>query len=340
MLRALGNDVPVFTSLYAPGSTFPGFRDADVRPAPLNRLGLLRQSHRLALPLLAPAFSHLQVDAEVAICSSSGWAHGAHVTGRKIVYCYAPARWLYQSDRYASRLSVAGAANAALRPALLRWDRRAAQSAHRYLAISRAVRDQIHAAYGIEADIVPPPPGLIAEGPHEAVAGLADGFIVCVARLHRYKNVGAVVTAMQDLPREQLVVIGEGPEAGRLRRSAPANVRFLSGISDAQLRWLYAHSAGAVSAAYEDFGLVPVEAAAFAKPSATLRFGGFLDTIEEGRTGLFFDRPEPGEIAAALKELLTTSWHAEALRAGAARFAEPAFAARLREIVREAASDA
>ena len=60
----------------------------------------LRRHHRVALPLLAPSFSNLRIAADVVICSSSGWAHGATVEGRKVVYCHTPARWLYQSDRY------------------------------------------------------------------------------------------------------------------------------------------------------------------------------------------------------------------------------------------------
>jgi len=68
----------------------------EVRTLPLNRSATLRRNHRLALSLLAPAFSRLRVAAEVVVCSSSGWAHGAQVEGRKIVYCHTPARWLYQ----------------------------------------------------------------------------------------------------------------------------------------------------------------------------------------------------------------------------------------------------
>ena len=102
---------PVYTSLYDPDGTFPEFAEVDVRTLPINRLAPLRRYHRLALPLLAPSFSRLKVKADVVICSSSGWAHGARVEGRKIVYCHTPARWLYQSDRYlrgrAARAAVA-----------------------------------------------------------------------------------------------------------------------------------------------------------------------------------------------------------------------------------------
>ena len=68
---------PVYTSLTTRPGTFPEFADLDVRTLPLDRVALLRRHHRLALPLLAPAFSSLRVDAEVTVCSSSGWAHGA-----------------------------------------------------------------------------------------------------------------------------------------------------------------------------------------------------------------------------------------------------------------------
>src|SRR5205814_1700314 len=96
------------------------------------------------------------------------------------------------------------------------------------------------------------------DGDRDPIAGLAPGFVLCVTRLQRYKNVDAVVDAFRRLPGERLVVAGDGPDAARLRRSAPENVSFLGPVSDAQLRALYDGCAGTVSAAYEDFGLVPV----------------------------------------------------------------------------------
>ena len=46
---------PVYTSLYDADTTFPEFRGTDIRTLGLNRIGLLRRNHRLALPLLASA---------------------------------------------------------------------------------------------------------------------------------------------------------------------------------------------------------------------------------------------------------------------------------------------
>ena len=178
-------DAAIHTSLYDPDGTFPEFRDHEVVTSPLDRITVLRAHHRLALPLLAPAFDHLHVDADVTLCSSSGWAHGAPVTGAKVVYCYTPARWLYdQRGHYlAGSSGLAGAAVAALAPALRRWDRRAAATADRYLVSSRAVRDRVARTYGIDADVIPPPVDIDVAGPARAPAGVEPGFLLCVLPL-------------------------------------------------------------------------------------------------------------------------------------------------------------
>jgi glycosyltransferase involved in cell wall biosynthesis len=327
-------EASLFTSLYDPDGTFPEFGGLDVRTMPINRLAPLRRHHRAALPLLAPSFSRLRISADVVVCSSSGWAHGARVEGRKIVYCHTPARWLYQADRYLrGRARPVHAAAGLLRSRLERWDKRAAASADLYLANSTAVAERIRSIYGLEAEVVPPPPAITPEGPTRAPAGVEPGFVLCVSRLLPYKNVDAIVQAFATLPGERLVVAGTGPQEQALRTAAGANVSLAGGVADAELRWLYANCRALVAASHEDFGLTPLEAAGFGKPTAALRFGGFLDTVEEGRTRVFFEEPTAEAIAAGIRELLTTSWSAEAAVSSAARFSEARFVKRLRDTV-------
>lgn len=333
MLRAFPG-APLHTSLYQPKTTFPEFSSHPVHPSSLNQCTLLRQDPRRALPFLAWSFGRLVVDAEVVLCSSSGWAHGAQVTGRKVVYCYTPARWLYQTSRYLGdgRRGL-GELVARIGPALRGWDQRAALSADRYLTSSTAVRDRIREVYGIEACVIPPPHNIDPFGSQQPIEGLEPGFVLSVCRLRPYKNVDAVVDAFTRLPDERLVVVGDGPDGARLRRVAPPNVRFVGRIDDARLRWLYANCRGLVAASYEDFGLTPLEAASFGAPSVVLRWGGFLDTVVEGETGVFFDRPTPADIAAGLKALLASDWDAAAIRTHAEDYSEDRFIDRLRSAV-------
>jgi glycosyltransferase involved in cell wall biosynthesis len=328
---------PVYTSLYDDRATFPEFREVDVRTTWLERVPPLRRRHRLALPLLAPAFGHAVVDADVVVCSSSGWAHGIHATGRKIVYCHTPARWLYDGQRYLGGRRGAGwAALSVMRPYLRRWDRRAAESAARYLANSTVVRERIRLVYGIDAEVLPPPPTLRPGDPRESL-GLEPGFFLCVSRLLPYKNVDAVLRACEDRAH-RVVVVGTGPEERRLRALAPAGALLLGAVTDAQLRWLYANCTAVLAASYEDYGLTPLEAAAFGKPAVALRAGGFLDTVAEDVTGVFFDLPAPEAIGRALRCCAERPWDESALRAHAESFSEARFCRRLREIVQREAS--
>ena len=331
MLRAFPG-APLYTSLYEPDGTFPEFARADVRPLSLNRLGVLRRDHRRALPFLASAFKRLTVDADVVICSSSGWAHAANVRGRKIVYCHNPARWLYQTSQYQARAGlVRRAALAAMRPSLETHDKSAAASASQYVAISRAVQRRIRDVYGRDSIVLHPPPALTPAGP-AAPVDVEPGFLLCVSRLMPYKNVNVIVEALRCRPSERLVVVGEGPAERHLRAGAPPNVRFAGRVDDPGLRWLYANCKALVAASFEDFGLTPLEAAAFGRPSIALRWGGFLETVVDGTTGVLFDEPHPSSLVDAIARFESLSWDRDVLRQHADRYSDDRFVSSMRRL--------
>lgn len=162
---------PIYTTLYQPDTTYPEFSASTIITSPLNRIPILRRSHRLALPFLAWAAGRTRVNAVHTIVSSSGWAHGFPTNGSKIVYCYSPARWLYQRDAYlgTSKLTPTGVALRLLAPFLKRWDRRAAKSATKYFAISTVVQRRIQETYGIESEVLPAPHSVDMSIPQEPV---------------------------------------------------------------------------------------------------------------------------------------------------------------------------
>jgi glycosyltransferase involved in cell wall biosynthesis len=334
MLRAFPA-APLYTSVYLPSATFPEFASADLRTLPLNRIGLFRRHHRLALPFYAPAFSALQVKADVALCSTSGWAHGVRTTGHKIVYCHVPARWLYEPDQYlGARRGARRVALAAMRPLLVRWDRRAARRADRFLTVSTVVRERIRAEYGIDATVLPPPLTVDTQGRREAME-VEPGFLLAPSRLVPLKNVAAIIEAFRSHPDERLVIAGAGPERRRLETNAPPNVFFAGEANDSQMRWLYANCEALVAASYESFGLTALEGNAFGKPALVFRGGGYLETIVEGESGLFFDEPEPHTIAAAVEAFRSMTWSAELVARNAARFDGRSFVRGLRQVVRD-----
>lgn len=338
-------DAPIYTTMYDPEGTYPEFARRTVVTTALDRMPGLAADHRRALPGLAPVVSATRIDADVTIASTSGWAHGFRATGKLLVYCHNPARWLYQRDDYlgddASFLVKAGLA--ALTPGLTRWDQAAASRADHYLANSRVVKDRIAEAYSIDAEVLPPPPGLRTEGeqvPHPELADLVEeGYWLVVSRLLPYKNVDQAVEAFRGRP-EHLVVVGAGPQREALLAKMPGNVRLVSGLTDAELRWTYRHAIGLVAPSREDFGLTPLEANSWGLPVVALRAGGYLDTVVPGLNGVFFERSTPLDISRAVDAAARQEWSSEALLEHVRSFGEDAFRRRIREIVEELADGA
>jgi glycosyltransferase involved in cell wall biosynthesis len=336
-------DSPIYTTLFNPETTFPEYRDLDIRVSPLNKVGLLRRNHRLALPFLPFAAHLMDIDADIVLASSSGWAHGFSTVGRKIVYCYSPARWLYQQETYLGTHAnpLKRAATSLLSPALRRWDRRAARSCDKYLAISTAVQGRIQQTYFRDSSVVPAPFGWSADADTSPIKQAQTWLVgrpyhLCISRLLPYKNVDKVIAAFA-LSGRPLIVVGRGPEYARLQRQCPENVLMLSDLSEGEMRWLYANSEGIVSASREDYGLTPLEAGCYGKPSAVLRWGGFLDTIEEDVTGVYFDAPEPELIRQAVDKLCAMTWDSTGIQQHVDKYSEGEFIKTLQLHVREIA---
>ena len=67
-----------------------------------------------------------------------------------------------------------------------------------------------------------------------------------------------------------------------------SNIKFLSDLSDGELRDLYRASKALIFTSVEDFGLVPVEAMACGTPVIALGEGGALETVKNGQSGIFY----------------------------------------------------
>jgi glycosyltransferase involved in cell wall biosynthesis len=343
-------DAPIYTLLYDPPNTYPEFADRDIRVSRLNSLAVFRKHHRAALPILPFAANSIHVDADVVLTSSSGWAHGFKTDGRKLVHCHSPARWLYLSDMYLGEDSglLKRAVLAATSGRLRAWDRRAALSCDRYMAVSTVVQGRIADAYGISADVLFSPVAMSRDAATEPIPQLlqwlsADGesdpegaFYLCVSRLLPYKNVDAVVGAFAGRP-QRLVVVGRGPDADRIAAAKTPNVLMLSDLTDGQMSWLYQNCRALMAASHEDYGLTPIEAGVWGKPSIVLRWGGFLDTVEEGITGMYFDEPEAAAIADALDRFEMASFDPDKVRRHFDQFTEERYAEALYEAVDELA---
>lgn len=326
---------PMLTALYDQDSAFPGFIDVDLRPSLLNRFGIFRRNPQLALPLLPLAWSlRKRVAADVVIASSSGWAHGVRASkgALKVVYCHNPPRWLYQPDEYLiGRSTAVRLALRALRPFLLAWDRKASNSVDVYIANSNSVAGRIRKAYRREPEVIYPPVTVNGSDDRKRPSDAPNRFFLTVGRRRGYKGTSRLIAAFARMPEEHLVVVGGSADI------VPPNVSVLEDLEDAEMRWLYANATALLSVSKEDFGLTPIEANSLGTPVLVVKAGGFLDSVAEGISGLYFEGDAEDDLVSSVRNF-PEDWDRAAIEGHAANFGQEAFAEKLRAIVENALS--
>ncbi len=314
-------DAPIYTSLYREDSTFPEFKEHDVRASWLDKAPS-DQGFRNLFPLYPAAFRGLGVlDADVVVSSSSGWAHGVRTAEEAlhVVYCHTPARWLYRQDEHLGASSHQRRLAAPLLGAMRTWDRRAAARADVYVANSENVRRRIRDVYARDAVVVPPPVDVDRFTPKPRGERL-----LVVSRLLPYKRVDAVIRAANraGLP---LDVVGSGPAYEDLCQLAGRTVEFHRRLEDAEVTELMESCRALMLPGEEDFGITPVEAQAAGKPVVALGAGGALETVIGGVTGAFFDDHSEESILAAIKVADDLTTPPEEIASYTRRFSPDAF---------------
>ena len=164
---------------------------------------------------------------------------------------------------------------------------------------------------------------------HAVGRGAREDFYVSVSRLVPYKRMDLLLEAFRKLPTRRLVIVGDGPDRMRLARDLPANVTMTGRLDDAQTADVVGRARAFVFAAYEDFGIAPVEAQAAGTPVIAFGDGGLRETIRDLDsalpTGVLFDTQSADAIAAAIVRFEQASIDADACRVNAARFSAARF---------------
>jgi glycosyltransferase involved in cell wall biosynthesis len=146
-----------------------------------------------------------------------------------------------------------------------------------------------------------------------------------------YKRMDLIVEAFATTPQRRLVVIGDGPEARRIRSRGAPNVEFLGQQPFDVLRDRLRRARAFVFAAEEDFGIAPVEAQACATPVVAYGKGGALETVrgleDPSPTGVFFPEQTVPSLVDAIErfEQMEERIDADACRQNALRFSAGRF---------------
>jgi glycosyltransferase involved in cell wall biosynthesis len=127
-------------------------------------------------------------------------------------------------------------------------------------------------------------------------------------------------------------VIGDGEQLADLRRLAGPTVDVMGRQPASVIREKYGRCRALLFPGEEDFGIVPVEAMASGRPVIAYRRGGALETVVEGRTGLFFDEQTEDSLLATVErfEEIEETFDPEDIRRHAMGFDKQVFKAKFR----------
>lgn len=132
--------------------------------------------------------------------------------------------------------------------------------------------------------------------------------VLFVGRLAREKGVHLILEAARAYPAITFRIIGDGPEAQRLRSAAPGNVSFLGQKNQDEVRIAMqtARMLLVPSIWPETFGITVVEAFAAALPVVASRIGALAELVENEVTGLHFETGNVGSLVVAIGRLLSS----------------------------------
>lgn len=107
------------------------------------------------------------------------------------------------------------------------------------------------------------------------------------------------------------------------------------GVSDEELRALYAGAKALLLPGLEDFGIVPVEAQAAGTPVIAFGQGGALETVVDGKTGLFFREQTVESLCRAIEEFEGRSFDSGLCVENASRFGPSEFEKDMRKALQQ-----
>ncbi len=347
-LHELFPDAPLYTSVYNEKQA-KWAKVFKIKSSFLQNFPHITSNHELYPFLMPLAFEQFNFDDYDLVVSMTSEAAKGIITrpGTKhICYCLTPTRYLWSGyeDYFKNPMF-----KLISRPAvsyLRAWDKISSNRPDFYIAASFEVKKRIKKYYGLESEVVYPPlsikelvhPGggrLKRSGSHDSpgVKEKGDYFLI-VSRFVAYKRIDLAIEACNTL-QLPLKIIGSGKEEKNLKKIAGPTIEFLGNLTDKDLMQYYTQAKALIHPGIEDFGLTVLEAQKFKTPVIAFKAGGALETINEGKTGLFFDSQNKNSLMQKMQELDNYSFKDEEFNKQVEKFSFSKFKSDFLSLVEE-----
>lgn len=323
---------PIYVSIYRPrllGKHKDIFKDATVMQSWFGKIPFaekLISPLRFLLPLIWEGINLKKYD---LIISSSSWAVTKGFDKKKgaieVCYCHTPPRYLYKYDTsrrftgfFGSLVNIYGTI---VNHFMRLYDYKRAQDVDYFIANSKEVARRIEKFYRRNSKVIYPP--IEIKQIQEKLS--KDNYYLTGGRFVVAKNFELIIKTFNKL-KLPLKIYGSGVLENKLKDIAKSNIEFVGKVDDETLSKLYSNAKGFILAQKdEDFGMTSVEAQAYGCPVIAFRGGGYLESVTEGKTGIFFDELDVESLSKAVKKFDRKKFNLVDLNKNAKRFSKERF---------------
>jgi glycosyltransferase involved in cell wall biosynthesis len=308
----------------------------------IQKLPFAKKKYRNYLPLFTKAIESFDLSSyDLIISSSSCIAKGVLSNSNQvhICYCHSPVR--YGWDLYFQYINAAGLNGMNPKSLYVKsvlhklriWDIVSSNRVDYFISNSNYIKHRILKTYGRESVTIYPP---VSVSEFENNKPKENYYLTC-SRLVLYKKIDLIVEAFSNMPNKKLIVIGSGPDMDKIKRLKTDNIEILGYQPFLILKEYMEKAKAFVFTAEEDFGIVPVEAQACGVPIIAYGKGGSLETVVDGKTGIYFYEQTAEAIINAVNrfELMEKNFDGTIIRKHAESFSEERFKKEIKQFVEE-----
>lgn len=307
----------------------------------ISKLPFAKTKYRNYLPFFPLAIEQFDLSGyDVIISSSHAVAKGVLTKHYQlhVCYCHTPIRYAWDLyHQYLKEANLGKGIRSLVARVILHyirlWDYSTANRVDYFISNSKYTARRIKKIYGKDAEVIYPPVDVGSFRLRED----KEEFYLVASRMVPYKMIPMVVETFSSLPDRKLIVIGDGPDFDKVKSIARGKMNIeVLGYQPNDVLIDYMQRAKAfIFAAEEDFGIMPVEAMACGTPVIAFGKGGVVETVVDGKTGVFFYEQTPSALKEAILrfETIQDKIDPKFVRSNAERFSESIFRSRIKEFI-------
>lgn len=329
-------NAPIYTTICNKSKLDSPLKEANIIVSNIQKKGKEIENHRKYFPFMPTAIESFDLNEyDIVLSSSSSVAKGVitNPNTMHVCYCHSPMRYAWEfSHEYAGKMAggkglkskVLGYFLTAMRI----WDLATAKRVDYFIANSENVARRIWKHYKRESVVIHPP----VRCKLFQISDVDEDYFLVVSRLQEYKRIDLAIEVCNEL-NLPLVVIGDGPDREKLEKIANKNIKFLGRESDEVIKEHYAKCKAFLFPGEEDFGITPLEAMASGRPVIAYGKGGALETVVEGKTGIFFKEQTKESLREAMLKFKDMKFNKQEIRNHAEKFDEEIFKSKIKNFV-------